>query len=199
MEPKVTQKLEEDVSFVRQAVEQRDEGQYRELGVIVLWAVIIAVGYTLNDFAVEYSPLFWTIAPVVGFLASYGLGARQDRKQGVRSPGLGRRHALHWGTIFFAGVAVISIALSHQFDGRLIGQLFALISGVVFFLGGLHLDRRTLWPGVLLICGAVAIDHIQPYPWTIVGWATAVGLVASALWMKPKDEEAKDEEVLAAG
>ena len=199
MEPQVTQKLEEDVSFVRQAVEQREEGQYRELGVIVLWAVIIAVGYTLNDFAVEYSPLFWTIAPLAGFLVSCGLGARQERKQGVRRPELGRRHALHWGTIFFAGVAVISIALSHQFDGRLIGQLFALISGVVLFLGGLHLDRRTLWPGVLLICGSIAINHIQPYPWTIVGWATAVGLVASALWMKPKDEEAKDEEVLAAG
>ena len=199
MEPKVTQKLEEDVSFVRQAVEQREEGQYRELGVIVLWAVIIAVGYTLNDFAVEYSPLFWTIAPVVGFLASYGLGARQEKKEGVHRPGLGRRHALHWCTIFFAGVAVISIALSHRFDGPVIGQLFVLISGVVFFLGGLHLDRRTLWPGVLLICGAVAIDHIQPYPWTIVGWATAVGLVVSALWMKPKDEEVKDEEVLAAG
>jgi len=53
MEPKVTQKLEEDVSFIRQAVEQRDEGQYRVLGITVLWAVIIAVGYTLNDFAVE--------------------------------------------------------------------------------------------------------------------------------------------------
>ena len=67
-----------------------------------------------------------------------------------------------------------------------------VFSGVVLFLGGLHLDRRTLWPGVLLICGSVAIDHIQPYPWTTVG-------LASALWMKPKDEEAKDEDVLAAG
>ena len=199
MDPKVTQKLEEDVSFVRQAVEQREEDQYRTLGITVLWAVIIAVGYTLNDFAAEYSPLFWAIAPLAGFLVSCGLGAWQGRKQGVRRPGLGRRHALHWGTIFFAGVAVISIAFSHRFDGGVIGQLFALISGVVFFLGGLHLDRRTLWPGVLLICGAVAIDHIQPYPWTIVGWVTAVGLVVSALWMKPKDEEAKDEEVLAVG
>ena len=115
MDPKVTQKLEEDVSFVRQAVEQREKGQYRTLGITVLWAVIIAVGYTLNDFAVEYSPLFWTIAPVAGFLVSYGLGVWQGRKQGVRSPGLGRRHALHWGTIFFAGVAVTSIVLSHRY------------------------------------------------------------------------------------
>ena len=147
MDPKVTQKLEEDVSFVRQAVEQREKDQYRTLGITVLWAVIIAVGYTLNDFAVEYSPLFWTVAPVAGFLVSYGLGVWQGRKQGIRMSGLGRRHALHWGTIFFAVVAVTSISFSHRIDGRVIGQLFALISGVVFFLGGLHLDRRTLWPG----------------------------------------------------
>ena len=93
-------------------------------------------------------------------------------------------------TIFFGGVAVISIAVAHRLDGWVIAQLFALLSGAVFFLGGLHLDRRTLWPGVLLICGAAAVDHIQPWPWTTVGLATSAALVASALWMKPRDEEA---------
>ena len=29
MDPKVTQKLEEDVSFLRRAVERREKGQYR--------------------------------------------------------------------------------------------------------------------------------------------------------------------------
>ena len=82
-------------------------------------------------------------------------------------------------------MAVISISLTHRFDGWGIGQLFALLVGAVFFLGGLHLDRRTLWPGVLLICGSAAVDHIQPYPWTTVGLATAAALLASALWMKP--------------
>ena len=81
MDPKVTQKLEEDVSFVRQAVEQREEGQYSTLGITVLWAVIIAVGYTLNDFAAEYSPLFWSIAPLAGFLVSCGLGAWGENRE----------------------------------------------------------------------------------------------------------------------
>ena len=190
MDPEVTQKLEDDVSFVRQAVEQREKGQYRSLAIIILWAVILSVGYALNDFAMEYAPLYWMTAPVAGFLISLGLGVREDRKRGLRRPGLGARHALHWGTIFFGGVAVISIAVAHRLDGWVIAQLFALLSGAVFFLGGLHLDRRTLWPGVLLICGAAAVDHIQPWPWTIVGLATSAALVASALWMKPKDEEA---------
>ncbi len=190
MDPEVTRKLEEDVSFVRQAVEERDEGEYKTLAIIVMWAVVLAVGYALNDFAMEYAPFYWMTAPVAGFLVSLALGARSDRKRGLRRPGLGARHALHWATIFFGGVAVIFIAVAHRFDGWVIAQLFALLTGVVFFLGGLHLDRRTLWPGVLLICGAAAVDHIQPWPWTIVGLATSAALVASALWMKPKDEEA---------
>ncbi len=190
MEPEVTRKLEEDVSFVRQAVEQRDKAEYKSLAIIVMWAVIVAVGYALNDFAMDYVPFYWMTAPVAGFLVSLALGSRSDRKRGLSRPGLSARHGLHWGTIFLGGMAVISIAVAHRFDGWVIGQLFALLTGVVFFLGGLHLDRRTLWPGVLLICGAAAVDHIQPYPWTIVGLATAATLVASALWMKPKDEEA---------
>lgn len=190
MEPEVTQKLEEDVSFVRQAVEQRDKAEYKSLAIIVMWAVIVAVGYALNDFAMDRVPLYWMTAPVAGFLVSLALGARADRKRGLRRPGLGARHALHWGTIFFGGMAVCSIAVVHRFDGWVIAQLFGLLVGVVWFLGGLHLDRRTLWPGVLLICGAAAVDHIQPWPWTIVGLATSATLVASALWMKPRDEEA---------
>ena len=187
MDPKVTQKLEEDVSFVRQAVERREEGQYRYLGITLLWAVIIAVGYALNDFAMEHAPLYWAAAPAAGFLVSLGLGVLQERKGGIRRPGLGARNALHWGCIFFAGVAVISIAVSHRFDGWVIAQLFSLICGIVFLLGGLHLDRRKLLPGVLLICGSAAVDHIQPYPWTTVGLATAAALVAGAIWMKPKE------------
>ena len=190
MEPEVTRKLEEDVSFVRQAVEQREKGEYRSLAITILWAVIIGVGYALNDFAMDYVPLYWMTAPAAGFLVSLGLGLRDDRKRGLRRPGLSARHALHWGTIFFGGAAVIFIAMAHRLDGWVIGQLFALLTGAVFFLGGLHLDRRTLWPGVLLIGGAAAVDHIQPWPWTIVGLATAAALVASALWMKPKDEQA---------
>ena len=190
MEPEVTRKLEDDVSFVRQAVEERDKGEYKPLAIIVMWAVILAVGYALNDFAMDHVPLYWMTAPVAGFLVSLALGSREDRKRGLSRPGLGARHALHWGTIFLGGVAVIFIAAAHRFDGWNIAQLFALLTGVVFFLGGLHLDRRTLWPGVLLICGAAAVDHIQPWPWTIVGLATSLTLVASALWMKPKDEEA---------
>jgi len=35
------------------------------------------------------------------------------------------------------------------------------------------------------------VDHIGPYPWTTVGVVMAATLIASALWMKPKDVEAK--------
>ena len=87
MDPKVTQKLEEDVSFVRQVVEQRDEDQYRALGITVLWAVIIAVGYTLNDFAVEYSSLVLDRCPrgwFLGQLRPRCLGREENRESACR-------------------------------------------------------------------------------------------------------------------
>ena len=43
-------------------------------------------------------------------------------------------------------------------------------------------------PGAILIVGAPAIDYIEPYPWTIVGLATDVALMFSALRMKSSDE-----------
>ena len=122
MEPEVTRKLEEDVSFVRQAVEQRDKAEYKSLAIIVMWAVIVAVGYALNDFAMDYVPFYWMTAPVAGFLVSLALGSRSDRKRGLSRPGLSARHGLHWGTIFLGGMAAISIAVAHRFDGWVIGQ-----------------------------------------------------------------------------
>ncbi len=190
MDANMKQKLEEDVLFVRQAVEQRERGQYRSVGISVVWAVIISVGYGLNDFYVDASALFWSVAPLLGFLLSLWLGARSAKERGVLSRRLGAKHALHWGSIFVAGVAVLSIAVSHGFDGWVISQFFALICGAVLFLGGLHLDRLTLWPGILLILGSAAVDYIEPYPWTTVGLATAASLVASTIGMKPKDDKA---------
>jgi len=61
----------------------------------------------------------------------------------------------------------------------------------VCFFAGLHLDRRFIWPGVLLVAASGAVDYMGPYPWTTVGVVMAVTLIASALWMKPKDVEAK--------
>ena len=192
MDTNTTQKLEQDVSFLREVVRRRNQGLYGPAAIVVLWAVVIGVGFTLNDFCHQAASWFWLIAPVLGFLASLWIGHRAEGRIGVAERGEMWKHGLHWGSIFVACAGVLSIAWAHGFaKGEIVGQLFVLISGTILFLGGLHLERRFLWPGVLLVVGSAAIDYVEPYPWTIVGLTIGASLIASALWMKPKNVEAK--------
>ena len=190
MNADTSQKLQDDLNFVRGAVEELQKRRYGSIALAALWAVIIGVGFTLNDFNQRAAGWFWMIGPFVGFFLSGWIGYRAELMSGAESRD-GWKHGLHWGSIFVLCGAVLSIALVRELDGEVVGQLFTLITGAVYFLGGVHLDRRFLWPGVLLVIGSAAIDYIHPYPWTVVGIATAVALVASALWMKPKHDEAQ--------
>ena len=187
-----TRKLEEDVAFVRQAVESRDQKQYTSIAIAVVWAVIIAVGFTLNDFKNQASGTFWLIAPMVGFFLSLWLGKKGQQDCGVENRSDMRKHTMHWGSLFVISAVVMSIAFTHKFEGWVIGQLFTLLSGVALFFGGLHLDRRFLLPGAVLIIGAAALDYLAPYPWTTVGLVTSASLIISAIWMRPAYEEATD-------
>lgn len=182
-----TQKFEEDVAFVREAVEKRDRRQYKSIAIVVLWAIILTAGYIVNDFRPEISHLYWPIATSIGFLISIWIGVRAKRAEGIaRSDGA--KHIPHWGSLFFTIAAIVFIALRHGLDGWVMGQYITLISGVTWYLGGLHLDRRFLLPGVVSIVSAPAVDYLAPYPWTMAGLAIAASLIISALWMKPHEK-----------
>ncbi len=180
------EQLAQDLHYVREAVETSRAVQYRSIGIPVLWAGVIAVGFALNDFShASIVGLYWgVVSPIAGLLSGW-LGMHAERSAGVQSDRKDTgRIALHWLTIFAGFIAVIVIATTNDFDGSLFGQLMTLIFGIVYFLGGLHLDGRFLWPGLAAIAGSAAIDHLGPYSWTIVGAIIAVALVASALWAK---------------
>ena len=186
------EQLAQDLHYVREAVETSRTVQYRSVAIPVLWAGVIAVGLALNDFC-QTSTVGWywaVAAPVVGMLSGW-LGMRAERSAGVQSDRKHRaRQALHWLTILAGFIVVVVITTTHGLDGRLVGQLMTLIFGIVYFLGGLHLDGRFLWPGLAAIAGSAAIDHLGPYSWTIVGVVIAAALVASALWTKGSHAQA---------
>src|SRR5213080_3471027 len=121
------EQLAQDLHYVREAVETSRSVQYRSIAIPVLWAVV---------------------APVVGMLSGW-LGIYAERSAGVQSDRMHRgRQALHWLTILAGFIAVVVITTTHGLDGRLAGQLMTLIFGIVYFLGGLHLDGRFLCPGL---------------------------------------------------
>ena len=187
-----TQKFEEDVAFVREAVEKRDRRQYKSIAIVVLWAIILTAGYIVNDFRPEVGHLFWPIATFIGFLISFWIAKRAMRARGIVRRGVWTKYGWHWGSLFVVIPITVSIALRHglALEPSAMNQFITLIAGVTCYLAGLHLDRRFLLPGIVHIVGAPAVDYLAPYPWTMAGLAIAASLIISALWMKPHDKTA---------
>lgn len=187
-----TQKFEEDVAFVREAVEKRDRMQYDSIAIALLWAIILAAGYMINDFRPEIGHLYWPITTFIGFLISFWIAKRAMRARGITRRGGWTKYGWHWGSLFVVIPITVSIALRHglALEPSAMNQFITLIAGVTCYLAGLHLDRRFLLPGIVHIVGAPAVDYLAPYPWTMVGLAIAASLIISALWMKPHDKTA---------
>ena len=179
-----TRQIEEDLSYVRGAVERMEGGSDQGIPIFVLWAMIVSIGCAINDFRPQFGMYYWPIATVVGYLASLLIGRRLDREAGEVNTAETRTHAIHWGTIFLLVIGALIIGANHGLDGMAFSQMFTLVAGGGCFLGGLHLDRTFLLPGLAMMIGAPAIDYIGPYPWTIVGLTTGIALVAGALKMR---------------
>jgi hypothetical protein len=178
--------LAQDLHYVREAVQTSRAMQYRSMTIPLLWAAVIAVGFTINDFCrPETVGLYWAIvSPIAGILSGWP-GMHVERSTGVQSNKQdGRRIAFHWLTILAGFIAVVIITTSRELDAQLTGQLMTLVFGIVYFLGGLHLDGRFLIPGLAAIFGSAAIGHLGPFSWTIVGAVIACALIASAVWKK---------------
>ena len=183
------QQYAEDVSFIRHTIEHRDRTHNSPMAIAVLWAGILIVGFALIDFNRHLVPWFWAIASPAGAILSAKIGYRAVLATGVTERGQGMRHAMHWPVVFLASGAVLAIVTTHQLPPAVYGPLFTLISGIVWFLGGVHLDRRFLAPGAMLIIGSAVVNHLGPYPWTILGLAIAIALITSAIWMRPGNAE----------
>lgn len=174
-----TEQLKNDLDYVAAVVRRRD----RPAGVpaiFFLWAAVIAVGFALVDFARHAPGLFlwfWMIAGWGGGLFSMWLGVRDAKQRGIRDREEGRRWGLHWLT---GGAAYLLIVLPLAL-GRVPPQQgglgFLLVTGLLYALAGVHLERRLLWPGLMLLLayGAMTV-FMPPYAWTITGLLVGVAL-----------------------
>ena len=184
-----TQKVEEDLASVHEAVEKRDRMQYHSIAIALLWAIIVATGYSLKDFRPHAGPIFWCIAVPIGFLITFWIAKRASRAKDIAKRGDRTKRRLHWGSFFVVIPAILFIAMRHDLDTSMVmDQFITLAVGIIFYFSGLHMDRRFLLPGIVHIVGAPAIDYLAPYPWTIVGLAIAASLIISMTWMKPREE-----------
>lgn len=102
-----TRQVEEDLTYIRGAVERMEDAPYESVTIAVLWAVIITGGFSINDFRPEFSMIYWPVASITGYLINLLIGRRAAAEAGECSSPDTRMHALHWGSIFFLSIAVL--------------------------------------------------------------------------------------------
>ena len=159
-----------DLRFVKDAVARKEhESMATPMWVPILWGSVALAGCVINDFNPRYAPLYWGVVPLLAFAASWLIGGRQAVAIGEYDRETGAKIGLHWSSIFYAAVPVVCLAAAGKIDGQETGQLLILISGLVYFLAGVHFDRRWMLPGIVMIAGAALLTYVTRYGWTTLG------------------------------
>lgn len=173
--------LQKDLDFVASAVRRREHNPGVP-AIYFLWAAIVAVGFALPDFAPRMAGTFWLVAGTGGGLLSWWLGSRTARRSGINDVSTGRRYGLHW---LIGGIGFLLVLLP-VFVGRTqisdAAPGFLLVSGLLYALAGVHLERPMLWSGLLMLAAyAVLVVFAPPYIWTLTGIVIAICLAWAGL------------------
>lgn len=170
--------FQKDLRFVRDAVE-RQEARALPAAIPVLWAGICGVGLTLQDVQPRGASIFWMCAVPSGILLSVVLGSMYSKGQ-VASPRRDLIQILHWLSIPFA-MAILVYIVAMRSEPQVMGaQVILLMVAVVYFLGGLHLNRVWLYGGLTMAAGILLIPVVPAYPFTATGLAVAAALLFGA-------------------
>lgn len=175
------EKLSDDLSYVRRAVERSEREIAGPSAIYFLWAAIVLVGFALNDVRPEWSGLYWIVMAPLGFLASCLLGGRHTQRLGEADRAEGLRIAGHWLALLAAIALLIPLALAGSLSGWVVGQLTLLLVALAYVLYGVHVERRMLIPGLILAAGYGLLFVLEAYAWTAVGVAVALALVLTPL------------------
>src|SRR5690349_20973208 len=88
--------LQEDLSYVRQAVARRGPPGRGPASIYWVWGIYVLVGYVLNGFVPEAAGWFFMAGGIAGGIASWYLGKRHSLRFGQHDMAEVRRIYLHW-------------------------------------------------------------------------------------------------------
>ena len=175
-----SKEIESDLGYLQDLLQKSDHRSSPAM-IYLLWAVIVAVGFTLADFAPAAVGWFWAVASPVGGILSGILGARYHRNLGQRNRELGIRHALHWGGMLVALFLAVLLVPRGILNGEDLGKVILLLVAFGWWTGGVHFDRVFMWLGGVMGLGFLAVIWFDRYAWTCLGVLIAVVLVTKAI------------------
>ena len=172
--------IREDLQYVKGAV-QRERRGHMPRGIAVVWAVFVLIGFAGLDVRPAWAGIFLLLGGPVAYLISSKIGAGAALSAGISDRADMRRHMLHWGSLFFAIVALLVLALEGRVSGQTFGQVILIMTGLVHFLAGVHFEMHLFrWLGPLMMGGAVALTYIDRWGWTVMGVLVAAGIMAGS-------------------
>jgi hypothetical protein len=171
-----SKELESDLSYVKDLIHKSDRRPSPSI-LYIMWAVIVAIGFTMADFAPNIVSWYWAIAGPLGGIASGIVGGRHQRVAGQLNRDLGIRHALHWGGMLVAIFLAVLLIPAEVIRGEDIGKVILLIVAFGWWSGGVHFDRVFMWLGLAMGLGFVAVLWVDRYAWTCLGTLIAVVLI----------------------
>jgi len=175
-----SKEMDSDLGYVQDLIRKSDHRPSPAI-IYLLWAVIVAVGFTLADFARPAVGWFWVIASPLGGILSGILGARYQQRRGQRNRELGIRHALHWGGMLVAIFLAVLLVPREILNGEDLGKVILLLVAFGWWSGGIHFDRVFMWLGGIMGLGFLAVIWFDRYAWTSLGILIAAVLVFKAL------------------
>ena len=185
--------LQEDLSYVRQAVTRRGRPAPGPASIYWVWGIYVLVGYVLIGFVPDVANWFFMAGGIVGGIASWYLGKRYAMRAGEYDMADVRRMYIHWiGGILLSLAGTFALAsVIPELRGLHTGQLVVVMIGLVYFLAGAHWDRNLLWLGLVLMAGGVLVGQFPPrYGWSALGIIIFLGLVVPTLLPRRRDDGA---------
>lgn len=171
--------IQSDIGFVKDLV-SKAKAPSTPGSVYALWAVLVAVGFTMVDFAPMWVGFYWMIAGPGGGLLSGYLGSKAGIKRGQIDREVGIQHALHWsGMLVVTGLAVL-LAVKGLVHGQVISQIILLIVALGWWSAGVLFDRAFLYLGGIMMLGFIATLFISKYAWTGMGILMMIALFSVA-------------------
>lgn len=184
------QQLGEDLRFVRQVVQRRDDADKGQSAwqIYWVWAIYVLVGYVLIDLHPTAAGWFFMIGGIAGGLFSWWFGSRYARRLGEIDQARNRSAMLHWfGGMILAWLSAVALAtVIPALRGEAGSQVFVVLIGMVYFFWGVHQERAFRVLGLLLIAGGVCVSFIPQYRWTSLGIVIAASLIATSLLHRPR-------------
>ncbi|MDO5505921.1 MAG: hypothetical protein Q4F49_06490 [Pseudoxanthomonas suwonensis] len=176
------EQLKDDLDYVAAAV-RRSEPTSGGLPLVYLfWAIAIGIGFALPDFAPRLAGWYWMVVGIGGGVGTMLYANHVERRGGVDNTKNGRLWGLHFGIGGLGWMGVVLQMLSGRIPPEAGAPSFLLVTGLVYALAGVHLDRPMLWSGLLALAGFALMQLLpMPYLWTTTGVLMALSLGLAAL------------------